>query len=184
MKTKNQGFSILELLVALSIAAILLVLASPSFSSLIANTRISTSANNFVSSLQIAKIESVARATTITLCVRNPDGDGCLMPAPSNWQPGWIIFEDKDSDKFVDAGESVLHISEPLASKLTLKATPSITNAITYNSSGMLEGITAIQTFILCDDRGFIDRAKGVVVTMTGRGSVLSASQTGETTCL
>jgi len=37
---------------------------------------------------------------------------------------------------------------------------------------------------IMCDDRGFDESAKGILITITGRGSVMKATETGQGACL
>ena len=95
----------------------------------------------------------------------------------------WIVFSDVNGDAAVDAGDTVLLVHEALHPTITFGGTAEVANSITYRSSGSTT-ITSIQTLIVCDDRGFVDKSRGLLVTITGRGSVMKASDTGQNACL
>lgn len=177
----NRGFTLLELMLALGILALTMMFAVPSFVTVIANNRISTGANDFLSALQLAKAESAARINPVTICKKNTAGTACITAG--DWQQGWIVFSDANGNASVDAGEAVVLNHEALDSRITFNGTAGVTNSITYNPSGTTS-ITGVQILIMCDDRGFADSAKGILITITGRGGVMKATDTGQTTCL
>ncbi len=177
----GKGFTLLELIVALGILGLTMAFAVPSFDALISNNRISSGASDFVGSLQLAKAESAARTTPATICKKNIAGTGCLTAG--DWQQGWIVFSDINGNAAVDAGDTVVLNHEALDSQITFNGTAGVTNSITFNPSGRTS-ITGTQVLIMCDARGFAESAKGILVTMTGRGSVMKASNTGQTACL
>ncbi|MCZ6486732.1 MAG: GspH/FimT family pseudopilin [Gammaproteobacteria bacterium] len=176
----GKGFTLVELMVALGILGLTMAFAVPSFVTLISNNRISSSASDFVGSLQLAKAESAARTSPATICKKNIAGTGCVTAG--DWQQGWIVFSDINGNAAVDAGDAVVLDHEPLDSQITFNDA-GVTNSITFNPSGTTS-ITGTQIFIMCDARGFADYAKGILVTITGRGSVMKASDTGLTACL
>ncbi|RLA09510.1 MAG: hypothetical protein DRQ59_13070, partial [Gammaproteobacteria bacterium] len=65
---------------------------------------------------------------------------------------------------------------------LTYRGTALVKTDITFNPSGSTS-ITSIQAVIACDDRGFAS-GKGIIITITGRGSAMKATETGQNTCL
>jgi len=181
MRNCGKGFTLVELVVALGILGLTMAFAVPSFVGLISNNRISTSANDFVGALQLAKAESAARTAPATICKKNIAGTGCVTTG--DWQQGWIVFSDINGNAAVDAGDAVVLNHEALDSQITFNGTAGVTNSITFNPSGRTS-ITGTQVFIMCDARGFAVSAKGILVTITGRGSVLKATDTGQTACL
>lgn len=181
MGIKGRGFTLLELLMALAILGITMAFATPSFITIISNNRISSGASDFVSALQLAKAESAARITPVTICKKNTAGSGCLTTG--NWQQGWIVFSDINGDGAVSAGDTIVLNHQALDTRITFGGTAGVTDSITYNPSGTTS-ITAVQVLIMCDNRGFADSAKGILITITGRGNVLKATDTGQTTCL
>lgn len=177
----GRGFTLLELLIGIAILGITMAFAAPGFITLIANNRISGDTSDFVSALQLAKSESAARVNPVTICKRNTAGNACV--AAGGWQQGWIVFSDNNGDGAVNAGEAVVLVHEALDPLITFNGTIGVTNSITYNPSGTTS-ITGTQVLIMCDDRGFAESAKGILITITGRGGVLKAADSGQTTCL
>jgi hypothetical protein len=72
---------------------------------------------------------------------------------------------------------------EALDPRITFGGTVQVVNSITFRPSGTTS-ITGTQVLIVCDGRGFDESAKGILVTITGRGGVMKATDTGQTTCL
>ena len=191
-KHLHQGFTLIEVLVTTSIAALILTLAVPSFADFVSNSRLRTAANNFVSSLHQAKAEASSRAVNVTVCVSNANRDGCSNPSPADWNNGWLVFADLDDDQVLDVGEEILHSNTALNSAINFRVTPTISNAITFRPSGSIRymngttqtQVTATQTFVICDDRGFMDQSRAIILTMAGYASVYQAAETGQTDCL
>ncbi len=181
MGIKGRGFTLLELLIALAILGITMAFATPSFITVISNNRISSGASDFVSALQLAKAESAARITPVTLCKKNIAGNGCVNAG--DWQQGWIVFSDINGDGAVNGADTIVLDHEALDTQITFGGTAGVTNFITYRPSGTTS-INATQVLILCDARGFAESGKGILVTITGRGNVMKAADTGQNACL
>jgi type IV fimbrial biogenesis protein FimT len=64
----NRGFTLVELMVAVAIAAILLTLAVPSFTRLTASNALTTASNDIVLALSLAKMEAVKRNAPTQFC--------------------------------------------------------------------------------------------------------------------
>jgi type IV fimbrial biogenesis protein FimT len=63
-----DGFSIVELMITIAVAAILLVIAVPSFSYIINSNRLNTAANALIGSLNTARMSAVQRNTEVQFC--------------------------------------------------------------------------------------------------------------------
>ncbi len=158
---KYRGFTLIELMITLAIAAILLTVGVPSFNQVIKNSRLSTQANSLVTALNLGRSEAVKRGQAVTIC-KSANSTSCV----GNWnssQNGWIVFVDTDNDGTVDAGELILRVFNALKGGNTLKYSRA---RVTYNGQGNAPGLNG--TFVLCDDRG-ISEAKGEIVSTTGR---------------
>jgi type IV fimbrial biogenesis protein FimT len=88
---RYSGFTLVELMVTLAVAAILATLAIPSFWNIIQNNRATTEANELVSALHFARSEAIKRATRVSLCP-STNQTGCT--GGTDWSDGWIIFVD------------------------------------------------------------------------------------------
>ncbi|WP_255577766.1 MULTISPECIES: GspH/FimT family pseudopilin [unclassified Acidovorax] len=105
----NRGFTIVELMVVVLIVAILAALALPSFNPIIERWRVQQALKGLESSIYYARAEAIKRASTISIR-KNPTGtDGCtLAPGNADWDCGWFVFVDTNSNGVFDAGEEVL----------------------------------------------------------------------------
>ena len=82
---KHAGFTLVELMVTISVLAVLLGIGVPSFRDMIEGNRITTVTNDLVSGLQFARSEAVKRGANVTLCSTN-DQDTCS----GAWVDGWV----------------------------------------------------------------------------------------------
>ena len=76
MGRRTAGFSLIELMVTLAVAAVLLALAVPSFTSVINSSRLTSTANELVSAMQLARSEALRRNTQVRVC-RSVNGTSC-----------------------------------------------------------------------------------------------------------
>ena len=184
MVTGNKGFTLLELIIIIAILGITMAIAAPGLSTMISNNRISSNASDFAAALQLAKAEAVARLNPVIVCKKNTDSTGCI--GGGDWSQGWIVFSDDNGNGGVDAGdnESVLLIHEALHERISFGGNHTqVDTSITFRPSGT-SSITSTRTLIICNDDQFDASARGILVTITGRGSVMKASDTEEEICI
>ena len=99
---RQQGFTLVELLITIVVVSILLATAVPSFMQAIKNNRVTGQANSFVVSTQMARNEAVKRGVSTIICAANADMDACSVS--NDWSTGWIAFSDLNRDGALDAG--------------------------------------------------------------------------------
>lgn len=95
---QSSGFTIIELMVTLTVAAVLLGLAVPTFTDMIRNTRIANQANAIVGALNYARAETTVRGMPISICAASDAGRTACVAASTGvtqWQNGWIVFTDR-----------------------------------------------------------------------------------------
>jgi type IV fimbrial biogenesis protein FimT len=114
-----RGFTMIELLVVITISAILVAAAIPSFQWLIARTRISDATNLLTATLQYARLEASRRGQTVVTC-RVQDANAtppvCSSVAVgvfdgNDWAAGWVVFAKVDPNvdtTAFEAGDFVL----------------------------------------------------------------------------
>ena len=131
---KNQrGFTLVELMITVGIAGILLGVAVPSFQDLMRNGRISSTSNDFVSSLQLTRSEAVKRGHQVIMC-KSANGSSCTTSG--DWSAGWLIFADEDNDNALDATETTIQVHEALSTGTTLSGDASTANFISFVENG------------------------------------------------
>lgn len=91
MSYNSKGFTLLELIVTLAVAAIVLSMAIPSFTSSILNNNSIALGTEFNSALQFARSEAIKRSSRVSICP-SANGETCL--SASDWAKGWMVFVD------------------------------------------------------------------------------------------
>ena len=102
---RQSAFTVLELLVALTIAAVLLAMAVPALQQFTWRQHMRAGLGNLHNDLLVARSEAVFRNVAVVAC----PGDrlsGCADS--SDWSQGWIVFPDLNGDRQHQAAEDVL----------------------------------------------------------------------------
>jgi type IV fimbrial biogenesis protein FimT len=99
----SRGFTLVELLVVMTIGAILIAAAVPSMSWFIATTRAGNATNTMVAAFELARSESIRRNTVVSVCrTLDPNAAEAAMAcsnaagsgyAAGDWASGWVMFE-------------------------------------------------------------------------------------------
>ena len=163
MRRLHRGFSLYELLMTLALAALLLSVGLPSFSTLLAKSKQSVEINALFHALHLARKQSIMRRKVVSLCP-SQDGETCL--AGTDWSPGWIMFENADHDypPHVDPGEVIIRAHDVADSVRIIANRQGFTLRATFKRA-------TNGTFVICDTRNRA-AAKGLIVSYTGRPRV------------
>lgn len=107
-----SGFTLLELLIGVALAALLLALATPAFNRLVVHNQRVAAINHFVGSLQLARSEALTRGREVVLCPSS-DGEKCATGA-ANWRFGWLMFVDRRParPRQPEPGDELLRVSQ------------------------------------------------------------------------
>lgn len=91
-RRRPSGFSIIELMISITIVAILLVIAAPSLRDALLSSKLSAQANNLVASATLARSEAIKRNASTTLCIPDSTFTSCAAAAVGGWEQGWIVL--------------------------------------------------------------------------------------------
>lgn len=176
----RKGFTLIEMIVTLTIAGILIALAAPAMRDFILNQRLATQANDFIGDLNLARSEAIRRATNVTVCKQGgtPASPSCGISAA--WFAGRVVFVDTDSDGQLDPNETVLRVRESLDGNNTLNSIGTTTNSIVFAGTGLTTLTTGMEvTMRFCDSRG-PGKAVTLFINYTGRARI---DQTAAASC-
>ena len=170
MRLATRGHTLYEVLLVTALIALLLAMAIPSYSALLARQRQRVEIDALFHAVHHARKESIMRRRVVSLC---PSDDGSTCGPNDDWSNGWLMFEnrDRDSPPRIDAGEIVLrrHDVDP-------------TIVIAANRRGFTLRATVLRatngTLVVCDAAGRVP-AKALVISYTGRPRVAAKTTRG-----
>ncbi len=166
MKREN-GFSLIELMVTLGMATIVMSIAIPSFRSVIMDNRLVTQANEFVTSINLARSAAVRYQRNAMVCASaNYDAAVPSCTASTDWSNGWIVWVDKNRNAATDANE-VLSVFAPLNDASTFSSLG--TAGLTYNARGF--SLAGGDDLVLCDSRT-AETGRFIRVNAVGRTNI------------
>jgi type IV fimbrial biogenesis protein FimT len=147
-----RGFTLIELMVAVSVAAVLLGLGVPAFRQTLISNRLTASANEFMAALNYARSEAIRRGVSVT-----------VRKSGSQWENGYFAFVDCDGDgtQDKDSCEETLRTWPALPEGYTLRPNNNFDNYLRYDPQGAANNIG---TFALCYQEKR-EGAKAIVIT-------------------
>ena len=157
MKAKNIGFSLIELMLTLSVLSLLIGIALPNFNDFIAKRRVNSVQETLIGTLALARSEAVARAEQVSVCGIASGQTNC--PASSaEWSAGWDVT-------VVDSGNLIRHKAQ-LPPNITI--TFSSVNPVTFGPLGeLVSSANTTQNFLISDSNSSITAT--LVLRTTGR---------------
>ncbi len=182
MKTRSAGFTLMELMITLALAAVILSIGAPSFTEFRRNNRLTSVGNDFLGAVQTARSEAIKRQVPVAVCASaNPDDAAATCSGGAF--TGWIVFADPDNNCDRDAGnpalEPVLRVGDTIDPSLTPASTGSCVSFAATGFSQVIGGGPMATNTLFCDDRGKalqagtnLSAARGIEVGLTGRSRV------------
>lgn len=168
----HRGVTLIELLVALAIVAILGAIAAPTFRDLALNSARTATVNDFFHALFLARSEAIKRGQIVSLCP-SADGQSCAKQQGA-WTQGWIVFVNKDRDEPVVRDED-----EPLLAVYRPRENISIeSNRASYSFRPHVQAVVN-GTIVFCDPRGSA-HARAIIISHTGRPRVAQRDSSGK----
>lgn len=154
-KPNQRGFTLVELMITLVIAAILVSVAVPNFTNIIQNNRATAQANEFLTALSIARSEALKRGEAITMTTAGTADDA------NDWAGGWTI---------TDTANTTLYVNSGFGGGGSLTNVNDVTS-VAFNSRGFLVGTQAITFNARIPDCSG-NEARNITITPTGRAAI------------
>jgi type IV fimbrial biogenesis protein FimT len=124
----SAGYTLVELMVVITIVALLLGLGVPSYRYVTNSNRISMEVNSLLGDLQFARSEAIKEGSTVTVCPPNAAGTAC-DGASTHWEKGWIVIS-------ATANPSLLHVQQPFASTKDSFVSTNDETSISFDRNG------------------------------------------------
>lgn len=158
----SRGFTLIELMVAVAVLAVLMTVAVPSYQRMVLNNRMAAQANDLISALSLGRSEAVKRAANVTVCASS-NGAACT----GTWAQGWIVR---------DAAGNVLRVFPALRGDSTLAGGANVTSQVVFTATGgttiPVGANTASTTITLCPPAPATVDGRAIQIERSGRPRV------------
>jgi type IV fimbrial biogenesis protein FimT len=165
-KPRSRGFSLIELLVVMAIAAVLFGIGVPNMQQYVVSSKLSSASNEFFTALNVARSEAVRRGVQVTLVTNG-------APNSRDWTTGWTMFVDTDRDGALSAGEETIRVGGPLEG-MTMFGSTNFGTSVSFDSTGRLT--SGGGSFVICHGAALVvdgqARARALILNSAGRPRV------------
>jgi type IV fimbrial biogenesis protein FimT len=175
--TRQRGFTLLELMMTLTVVGILVGIGVPSMRTMVLNNRLTSLGNDLLASLQHARTEAIKRQSNVVLCatldptVANPT---CTNGAAT----GWIVFQDTNGNWQADANEPIIERHPAIDPTVSVRSDGAAIVPFAPSGFALPPGLQVpMRNIVLCDSRGVVavgatSSARAVIISATGRARV------------
>jgi type IV fimbrial biogenesis protein FimT len=169
---RTAGFTAIELLVTISVVAVLAALAAPSFTPLVESWKVRQATEQLNSSLYFARSEAIKRGGQIAIQKLPNNTNGCTSATGTNdWDCGWIICHDTN-------GNGNCNPSEPVLQRIDAPAKVQVTrtgggDSIKLNRWGLVAGTWLGFSLVPLNKPTTHPGARGVCMSSGGRIRVI-----------
>jgi type IV fimbrial biogenesis protein FimT len=192
IEIRAAGFTQIELLVAMCVAAILFAVAVPSFGPMSRANQVSAAADDLLADVYFARSEAVKRNVPVVLCASaNPQAATPTCAAPGSQAfSGWVVFVDDsnpttdnptDNDGTINGTEAVLRRHAPVSATVTTRGTSAF---VSFAGTGFVQtvgGNPSAAAVVFCSSDGNVgsasgrSAARGLLINPAGRPAILSS---------
>lgn len=157
----------------IAVAAIVTMIAVPSFRYVTNSNRIAGEVNGLLGDLQFARSEAIKEGRFVTVCVST---DGATCTGGTAWKGGWIVYSNPSNSTAVAAG-SILRVQSPFTGTDTFAASNTV-SAITFNREGYAIGIANGTLITLQDSTSNTVWTRCLSVSLNGMSQTAKHGQT------
>jgi prepilin-type N-terminal cleavage/methylation domain-containing protein len=167
----HDGFTLVELMITIAIAATLMAIALPNFSSFLVQTRVDNEISQLQRLLLSARNTAINAEQTVTICPLNTSNT-----CDTNWHKEISVFIDIDGDKVYEAAsdERIISVKGAIDTQDKLQYGQ---DSIIYTPTGSISGGVSASPFKYCP-KGYADKSRGITVSTSGRSYVTSDTDT------
>ncbi|MGV8959390.1 MAG: GspH/FimT family pseudopilin [Stenotrophomonas sp.] len=148
------GFTLIEMMITVSIAAIGMAIAFPSFTGVLRSNKVATGTNELIASFNLARTEAIRSNRGSGVC---PSTTGAACNG-SDWSVGILIFADNDGNRKWSAGDSAIRYFD---------ARPGLVVEAEPNAGGPGGGGATTVSEVSFDSRGKVASAVDIVLKPT-----------------
>ena len=183
MIKQQHGFTLVELLYTLAVAALIIGVGIPAFTNTMRNTSMTASTNSIVTALHSARSEAIKRRARVTVCPAELAGEN---PACQPDGTSLLVFANVADDATYDLGFDIEIQFQQWTRGDVTTLTNNLPGYVTYVPTGftsLIGGGPLTGDLVFCDARGN-NSARVLSISATGRPQIRShADVTGAPAC-
>ncbi len=184
--SKKSGFSLIEMMITLSILAIITMISIPNQTPVMKQKQVSTSLHDLMKSFSYARTKAVTTQVPVVICAKpNTTSMQCTSsPDPDpEWQKGWLVFQDSNNNYRYDTNEILFQSHDGFDDNIGIFDANGLGNNLAFYNNGKAD-IDTMKTIVVCDQSGHSKAARGIALSVTGHGSTIDISTTQKDNCL
>jgi type IV fimbrial biogenesis protein FimT len=173
-----RGFTLVEMLMVISIISTLTYLAAPMMTGAMNSVRLSSASNVMLAGIHLARSEAIKRNSRVVLC---KSGDGVSCSLTGGWEQGWIIFHDGNNNGLREIDEQIITREARLATSVRLTGNQNVARYLSFSPTGATKtvgGSFQAGTLTVCNQSASRNEARQIVLNAVGRPRVQKATLT------
>lgn len=177
---QTRGFTLIELMVTISLAAILMMIAVPSFVEFQRNAQLTSFANNMLASINGAKGEAMKRGESVVI----------VPLVGTDWTTGMTVFLDRNSNQTYEATDILIQqnsMSAPDYLKVTANNAPGATPPyMRFDGQGYPNPVAGLPNFgieIKRNDVTEFRQKRYLLAARTGRLRICTPTSASDALC-
>lgn len=135
----QRGFTLVELMVTVTVMAILAVVATPSLRGLVNSNRLRAGANESIAVLQSARLEAIKANRTVVACL-STSPNAAVPACKAAGATGWIVFQDADKNGQYSATERLIRRTT-VTGNVRLLGSAAFGSGVAFNADGMARDV-------------------------------------------
>jgi type IV fimbrial biogenesis protein FimT len=155
----------LEFLIGVAALGVILLLTVPRISPMIQNHYLDNIVGDLALSLALAQSEAERRHITVRIC---PSSDGSSCRQDSDWNKGWVVYSDGNSDGIPQAIELIQAYGAP-GKNIRIKASGAFSDSPAFTFAGLTSSqLLNRGEFTVCNRNSNVSSRSKVVVSKEG----------------